>query len=57
MSVISLTITAPTQNNPLALAGKGKRRKLREVGRLFIGLAAGETKGRLTFGSSVRVGV
>lgn len=50
MSVISVTLTLPAQYNPLAQAGKGKRRKLRETGRLFIGVAAGEVKGRLSSG-------
>lgn len=50
MSVISVTLTLPTQYNPTSQTGKGKRRKLREAGRLFIGVAAGEVKGRLSFG-------
>lgn len=51
MSVISFSVTAPNQPNPLAAAGKGKRRKLRELANLCMGLAGGSTRGRLTFGS------
>lgn len=48
MSVISVTITAPNQPNPVSQAGKGKRRKLRELGNLCWGLAGGSARGRLT---------